>query len=73
MTYPKFPIKELVDCANRELALRLREYPGLVREKKMLPAAAELEVAKMEAIRDILKGLQQSDNGLLDQTIPGNI
>lgn len=69
----KFPLKDLVDCASRELALRLREYPKLVAEKKMLPGMAELEVAKMEQIKETLLHLQRTDSGYFDQTIPGNI
>lgn len=68
----QFPLKELVACAERELALRLREYPKLVAEKKMLPAVAEIEVAKMEQIKVILETLSKTDNGLWDQRLPGN-
>lgn len=69
----QFTLKELVECAEREVSLRLREYPKLVAEKKMLPAMAEIEVAKMEQIKSALLQMQRTQSGYYDQTIPGNI
>lgn len=69
----QFHLKELVDCADREVKMRLREYPKLVAEKKMLPAVAEIEVAKMEQIKSALMQMERTQSGYFDQTIPGNI
>jgi hypothetical protein len=38
------------DCARRELALRIRVYPGWVERKKMRASTAEYEIAVMTAI-----------------------
>lgn len=68
-----FTLKELAAEAKREVSLRLKEYPRLVREKKMTEPKAVAAVAKMEQIHKLLVALEKSDNGMLDQTIPGNI
>jgi hypothetical protein len=41
---------EKCDCARRELALRLRVYPGRVKDRKMKASTAEWEIAVMTAI-----------------------
>lgn len=54
MTERIFTARELADCAERELRLRRRVYPKWVESKKMSPKFAEDEIAKMEAIANIL-------------------
>lgn len=41
---------EKCDCARRELALRIRVYPGWVAKHKMRAKVAEYEIAVMTAI-----------------------
>lgn len=46
-------------AAERELALRMRFYPGFVKSRRMTPVEAEYEVQAMAAIVLTLKGLQE--------------
>ena len=54
----KISLREQADSAHRELAMRHRVYPGLVKRGKMTEAEAEAEIALMRAIRDTLRLLE---------------
>lgn len=49
------PISQLIDCANRELALRRKHYPGWISNGKMTREKSEHE---LECMEEILKVLQ---------------
>lgn len=51
----KISIDDQIRCAQRELDMRQKVYPNLVRNKKMTEAAAEKEVASMFAIIETLR------------------
>jgi hypothetical protein len=68
----RFTLQDLIDCADREAKLRISTYPRLVVERKLTQANAELEIAKMEAVRDLLAGMKQRDAAYFDQTLPNN-
>lgn len=58
MTQPapsKVSLREQAEAAHRELAWRHRVYPGLVKREKMTESEAEIEIARMRAIRDTLR------------------
>lgn len=58
MTTPapgKVSLREQAEAAHRELALRHRVYPGLVKREKMTECEAVVELARMRAIRDTLR------------------
>jgi len=56
-TKEKITLQDMVDCAERELAMRKRVYPRWVDNGKMRPDAAERETIRMDAIVRTLKGL----------------
>lgn len=45
-------VAEKLKCAERELALRKRVYPGLVRRGKMSVTECDYELKTMESIAD---------------------
>lgn len=49
------PLRLQAECAQRELAMRHRVYPGLVKRQKMTEAEAASEIDTMRAIRDTLR------------------
>lgn len=51
----KIPLREQADAAHRELVMRHRVYPGLVRRGRMTEAEAAVEMDLMRAIRDTLR------------------
>ena len=51
-------LKELIDCARRELALRKNVYPGWIRKNQMTQAKADHEIECMAAIVERLETLQ---------------
>lgn len=51
----KVPLADLIAVAERELSMRYRVYPGLVKAGKMTQEAADFEIASMRAMRDILR------------------
>ena len=51
----KVSIDDQIKCAERELDMRQRVYPNLVRNQKMTVANAEKEVTAMFAIIDTLR------------------
>ena len=54
-------MQEMVDCINRELAFRSRVYPRWVRDGKMSQKAADMEMIRMQAVRDKLVSLQRQE------------
>ena len=51
----KIPLRLQADAAQRELAMRHRVYPGLVKRGKMTESEAAAEIETMRAIRDTLR------------------
>jgi hypothetical protein len=51
----KVSLRLQAEAAQRELAMRHRVYPGLVKRGKMTAAEADGEIAAMRAIRDTLR------------------
>ncbi len=51
----KVPLADLIAIAERELGMRYRVYPGRVKVGKMTQDVADIEIAGMRAIRDILR------------------
>lgn len=56
-------IKEQLDCAKRELAMRERVYPRWVLQEKMTEEKAAHEIACMKAIVATLKPLAEQESG----------
>ena len=56
-------IKEQLDCAKRELAMRERVYPRWVLQEKMDQKKADHEIACMKAIVATLKPLDEQESG----------
>ena len=54
-------LQEMVDCINRELSFRSRVYPRWVRDGKLSQKVADMEMIRMQAIRDKLVSLQQQE------------
>lgn len=49
------PLRLQAECAQRELAMRHRVYPGRVKRQQMTEAEAASEIDTMRAIRDTLR------------------
>lgn len=49
MNAPTIPYADQIACLERELGMRRRVYPGLVRGGRMTQEAADLEMARMKA------------------------
>jgi hypothetical protein len=56
-----FTIRELIECAERELKLRERVYPQRVRDGRMSRQFAADQIAKMEAIAGKLRELEHTE------------
>jgi hypothetical protein len=56
-------IKEQLDCAKRELAMRERVYPRWVLQEKMDQKKADHEIACMKAIVATLTPLAEQESG----------
>jgi hypothetical protein len=56
-----YSVKDLRACAEREVKMRRRVYARWVEKGKMTKEMAELEIDKMEAIGEVLEGLDESD------------
>lgn len=52
------PLAQQLECAERELALRRRNYPRWVREQKMTAGKSDHEIEAMEAIVQTLRKLK---------------
>ena len=48
-------LKEMIDCANREVSLRFAVYPGRVRAGKMTQIQADKEIYLMRVIKASLQ------------------
>lgn len=60
---PRFSATDKRKCIQRELAMRLRVYPGWVDAKRMEPLQAKREIALMEAILEDYKAQEKRDRG----------
>lgn len=47
-------LKDMIDCADREVEMRKRVYARRVAEGKMSQAKADFEIECMQAIKDTL-------------------
>jgi hypothetical protein len=56
-----FAIRELVECAERELKLRHRVYRNRVDTGRMSQREADRQIAMMEAIAAKLRELEQAE------------
>jgi len=54
----KITIAEQIACVDRELGMRRRVYPRWVERGKLNPATADLEIKRMEAVKDSLRRVQ---------------
>lgn len=55
----KIPLSDLAACADREVAMRERVYPGWVEKKKMSADKADHEVSAMKQIAVTLRWLEK--------------
>lgn len=55
MAEKQFEHRELVQCAEREVSMRERVYPGWTARGKMTHERAQTEIAKMRAIAEFLR------------------
>lgn len=60
----KISLREQAECAQRELAMRHRVYPGRIKNNKMTEAEAAGEIATMRAVRDTLRLFAQHENAI---------
>ncbi len=49
-----------IACIEREIAMRERIYPRWIRDHKLLAATAEVELSRMRAVLETLRGLAQA-------------
>lgn len=61
MTTPAIPLRDQLDCVERELGFRRRVYPGLVERGRMTQEAADRELDRMYAVRDTIQRLVQAE------------
>lgn len=62
------PLREQLACAKRELARRVRVYPGMIAQDTLLVSTANRELAAMTAIVRTLARLAAADGGGGGQT-----
>jgi hypothetical protein len=72
MTAPKFTTWSLMQCARREIAARKRVYPRRIAEGKMTQATADLELAAMTAIYELLQRLERDEAQAMAPTLDLN-
>ena len=48
---------EMIACIRRELALRKNVYPGFVAKKRMSQSEADREIARMQAVHDMVSNV----------------
>jgi hypothetical protein len=53
-----FSLQQQIEEVQRELALRERVYPGLVRKRQMRQPEADYHMARMRAVLETLRGLE---------------
>ena len=64
-------LSQQIEEVKRELDMRARVYPNLVRKGAMRQGEAELHMERMQAVLDTLYGLQQiQDSGELSGDDP---
>ena len=56
-----FTLKELADCALREVGMRQKVYPRLIRQGGITKRLAAREIAKMMAIATHFGELEEKD------------
>jgi len=62
----RFALEDLLQEAQRELALRMRAYPGFVARETLPEAQAARQLALQEAIVALLAGLVATDAAQMD-------
>jgi hypothetical protein len=62
----KVSLREQADEAAREVAMRHRVYPGLVKRGRMTEAEAAIGIARMRAIRDTLRLFAEHEGAVRD-------
>ena len=60
----KVSLREQADEAQRELAMRHRVYPGLVKRGKMTETEQAVAIARMRAIRDTLRLFAEHEDAI---------
>lgn len=55
----KLPLSDLAGCADREVAMRERVYPGWIEKKKLPPDKAAHEIAAMKQIAVTLRWIEK--------------
>ena len=58
-------IDQMIACVEREIGMRERVYPRWVEQKKMLQTTADLELARMRAVRDVLVDIRGDEGKFL--------
>jgi hypothetical protein len=56
-----YQIKDLSRCARREVEMRRRVYARWVDKEKMTQEQADAEIDKMEAIAELLDGMDEAE------------
>ncbi len=54
MSKKNFTLKQQIDCARREIAMREKLYPEWVQQKRLKPEKADYELGCMKAILETL-------------------
>ena len=55
----KYPLRKQFQSVNREIALRERVYPGLVKQGRLKQADATREIETMKAVKETLGHLYE--------------
>lgn len=58
---PAFSLIELIECAEREVKIRLRAYPGRVLTGRMSRREADRQIAMMAAIAGRLREAREAE------------
>ena len=56
---PNVPIADQIACVAREIAMRERVYPRLIRQQRMSDTKAHQEIQAMRAVLRTLQGLSE--------------
>ncbi len=56
------PLRQQLQCAKRELARRVRVYPGMIAQDTLLVSTANRELAAQTAIVRTLAGLARAED-----------
>jgi hypothetical protein len=54
-----YTITQLIACVDREIHLRKVVYPKRIKQSKMHPGTAQVEIEKMEAVKVVLEGVAE--------------